>query len=93
MHDLKATELITVVGGTKQNDLVTQQLTQLQTSIKDLTSNNTGSSSNSNTFMMLAMMMMMRPQPTVVAAGGPPGVPVAAVGGPVVNISTRVRHW
>jgi hypothetical protein len=92
MQDLKPTELTMVVGGKKQTDQITQQLTTLQSSLKDLTSNtaNNGSGSN-NTFMLLAMMMAMRPQPTVVAAGGPPAV--AAAPGPVVNISTRVRHW
>lgn len=91
MLHLDQTELTTVVGGTTRasNDQITQQLTTLQTSLKDAVSANT-SGGNNNTFMMLAMMMAMRPQPTVVAAGGP--APVAAPSS-VVNISTRVRHW
>jgi hypothetical protein len=89
MQNLKPTELAVVVGGTKQNDQITQQLTTLQSSLKDLTSNTSNGSGSNNTFMMLAMMMAMRPQPTVVAAGGPP---VVAAAGPVVNISTRLRH-
>ena len=94
MQDLKPAELSTVLGGAKQNDQITQQITALQTSLKDAVSaKNGGNSGNSDqTFMLLAMMMAMRPQPTVVAAGGPPVV-AAAAPGPVVNISTRVRHW
>ena len=88
MQDLNTTELTTVVGGTNTNDQITQQLTALQSSIKDVATNNNGGSNN-NTFMMMAMAMAMRPQPTVVAAGAP----VAAAPGPVVNISTRVRRW
>ena len=92
MQNLKPTELTKVVGGTKQSDQITQQLTTLQSSLKDLTSSTSTSTSSgsNNTFMLLAMMMAMRPQPTVVAAGGPP---IAAAAGPVVNINTRVRHW
>lgn len=92
MQDLKPTELMTVVGGTKQNDQITQQLTTLQSSLKDLTSStsNTNGCGGNNTFMMLAMMMAMRPQPTVVAGGCAPAV---AASGPVINVNTRVRHW
>src|SRR5262249_38681275 len=94
MQDLKSTELTAVMGGTKQNDQLIQQITTLQNSLKDAISSNTNNGgSNNNTFMLLAMMMAMRPQgPTVVAAGGPPPV-AAAAPGPVVNINTRVRHW
>ena len=87
MKNLNTTELTTVVGGTTKNDQITQQLTTLSTSIKDVATNNNGGTNN--TFMMMAMAMAMRPQPTVVAAGAP----VAAAPGPVVNISTRVRRW
>jgi hypothetical protein len=87
MKDLNPTELTMVVGGTTKNDQITQQLTELQSSIKDVATNSSGSGNNS-TFMMMAMAMAMRPQPTVVAAGAP-----AAAPGPVVNISTRVRRW
>jgi len=93
MQDLKPAELMTVLGGTKQNDQITQQLTALQSSLKDLTSNTGNNGSSNNTFMLLAMMMAMRPQPTVVAAGGGPPVVAAAPVGPVINISTRVRHF
>jgi hypothetical protein len=89
MQDINPTELTTVVGGAKKTDEITQQLTALQTSIKDATTT-TNNGGGNNTFMLLAMMMAMRPQqPTVVAGGGPPVV----AAGPVVNISSRVRHW
>lgn len=86
MKDLNTTELTTVVGGTTNNDQITKQLTDLQSSLKDVASNNNGGSNN-NTFMMMAMAMAMRPQPTVVAAAAP------AAPGAVVNVSTRVRRW
>jgi len=96
MQNLKPAELATVVGGAKQTDQLTQQITALQTSLKDAVSaNNNGGNNNNQTFMLLAMMMAMRPQPTVVAAGGPPPVVAAAAPGPssVVNISNRIRHF
>lgn len=97
MHHLDRTDLTSVTGGTSKaaNDQITQQLTALQSSIKDIASANTSGGGN-NTFMMLAMMMAMRPQPTVVAGGGGPPPMVAAAPpavGPVVNISNRIRHW
>jgi len=91
MHDINPTELTTVVGGTNKNDQITQQVTALESSLKDATSNksNCGNGGN-NQFMMLAMMLAMRPQqPTVVAAGGGS----VAAPGSVINISTRVRRW
>jgi len=87
MQDLNTTELTTVVGGTTKNDQITQQLTDLQSSLKDVANNNNGGSNN-NTFMMMAMAMAMRPQaPTVVAAAP------AAAPGAVINVNTRVRRW
>jgi hypothetical protein len=88
MKNLNQNELTTVVGGTTKNDQITQQITALQTSIKDVATNNNGGN-NTNTMTMMMMAMAMRPQqPTVVAAAAP-----AAAPGPVVNISTRVRRW
>jgi hypothetical protein len=95
MQNLKPAELSTVLGGAKQNDQLTQQITALTTSLKDATTAKDSNSGGGNqTFMLLAMMMAMRPQPTVVAAGGPPP-PVIAAAPPssVVNISNRVRHF
>jgi hypothetical protein len=96
MQSIQPAELDVVVGGTTKatNDQITQALTTLQTSIKDIASANTNGGGN-NTFMLMAMMMMMRPQPTVVAGGGGPpmvaGPPPAP--GAVINIRTRLRHW
>lgn len=96
MQNINASDLANVVGGTSSNDQITQQLTSLSTSLQSLGSNNNNNnSSSSSSMMMMAMMMAMKPHDTVVAGGGAPMVaapaPVAAPG-PVVNISTRVRH-
>ena len=97
MQNLKPAELSTVLGGAKQNDQLTQQITALTTSLKDaITAKDSNGGSSNQTFMLLAMMMAMRPQPTVVAAGGPPPPPaIVAAPGPssVVNISNRIRHF
>lgn len=93
MTKISPLALSTVTGGstsrsTSSNDQITQQLTALQSSIKDVA----GAPKQDNSMMMMVMMMMMnRPQTNVVAAGGPPPVAVAAAPGPVVNIATRVR--
>lgn len=93
MQDLNQTELTTVVGGARKTDQITQQITALQSSLKDtLTAGTNNNGGGNNTFMMLAMMMALRPQPTVVAAGGGCPPPAAAPSS-VVNISTRVRRW
>lgn len=91
MQDLNQAQLTTVVGGTNKNDQITQQITALQSTLKDaVTASTNNNGGGNNMFMLIAMMMAMRPQqPTVVAGGG--GPPVVAAG-PVVNISTRVRH-
>jgi len=92
MQNLEPAQLTTVVGGANKNDQITQQITALQSTLKDAisSSSNNNNGGGNNTFMLIAMMMAMRPQPTVVAAGGP--APAAVAAGPVVNISTRVRH-
>ena len=89
MQDLNPAQLTTVVGGTSKNDQITQQITALQSSLKDAISSKDNNGGGNQTFMMLALMMALRPAPTVVAAGGPP--PRAAAPSSVVNISTRVR--
>ncbi len=91
MQKISPTQLTSVVGGatpSKSNDQITQQLTALSTSIKDVASSNNNNGGGSNTMMMMCMMMAMRPQPTVIASGAP----VAAAPGPVINVSTRVRR-
>ena len=87
MKTITTNELSNVTGG-KASDAVSQQLTALQGSIKDLASAQTNKPSGLDPTMLM-MMMALRPQqaaPTVVA-----GAPAAAA--PVVNISTRVRRW
>ena len=88
MKTITTNELSNVTGGGKTSDAVTQQLTALQGSIKDLASAQTNKSGSDPTTMLM-MMLALRPQQqaaTVVAAP-------AAGAAPVVNISTRVRRW
>jgi bacteriocin-like protein len=89
MKTLNTNELETVAGGASKSDQLTQTLTTVQSSIKDLAA----SKNNSSNDMMLPMVMMMamnRPAPTVVTTGA--AAPVAA--GPIVNISNRIgRRW
>ena len=86
MKTLDNQELATVAGGGSKNDQLTQTLTSVQSSIKDLASQKS-SGSNDLLLPMVMMMAFNRPGPTVVAAGAP------AAASPVVNISTRVRRW
>ena len=93
MKTITTNDLNTVCGGaSKANSDVTTQLTALQGSIKDLAANNNNKSSSDSMLPLLRVMAMGQKQqgPTVVAAGAP--APVVA-GGPVVNISNRVRRW
>jgi hypothetical protein len=81
--------LDTVTGGTSSTtSAVTQQLTALQGSIKDLATAQTAKPAQDPSTMLM-MMMALRPQgggQTVVAAP-----PVAAA--PVINVDTRVRRF
>lgn len=82
MKELNKNELEIVAGG--KNDQVSQTLTQVQSSLKDLASSNNNSSNN----LLLPMVMMMafnRPQQTVVAA--------APAASPIINIRARFRRW
>ena len=96
MKTIDTTDLVNVSGGvstrSSSNDAITQSLTTLQSSIKDIA--NKPKDDNSMLFLVMAMSMN-RSSPTVVAGGGAPayaaGPPVAA--GPVINVSTRVRRW
>jgi bacteriocin-like protein len=94
MKTITTNDLNTVYGGAskKADGDVTAQLTALQGSIKDLSSNNTKSSSDSMLPLLMVMALGNKQQqgPTVVSAGA--AAPVVA-GGPVVNISNRVRRW
>jgi hypothetical protein len=90
MHDLNPAQLITVVGGASKNDQITQQITALQTSLKDAVSA-TGNKDGNSTFMLLAVMMAMRPQQATVVTGGCGPVVTAAAPGAFINIRNRVR--
>lgn len=86
MKTITTTELQNVTGGTaSKNDAVTQQLTALQGSIKDLATAQQKPQDNTMTTMMMMMALRPQPQQTVVAAP-------AAAPAPVVNIDTRVRR-
>jgi hypothetical protein len=87
MKTLDTQDLSAVSGGsTSTNTQMTQALTAVQSSIKDLAANNSNNSSSSNMLLPIMMMAMNRPQPTVVAAA-------PAATGPVINISNRFRRW
>jgi len=77
MKDITTNELSTVTGG-KTSDAVTQQLTALQGSIKDLASAQS-TKSGSDPTTMLMMMLALRPQQqaaTVVAAPAAGSAPI-----------------
>jgi bacteriocin-like protein len=86
MKTIDHDELSTVSGGAAKNDQLTQTLTSVQSSIKDLASqkNNSGN----DLLVPLAMMMAFnRPAaPTVVTTGAAPAA------GPVIHVSSRVRR-
>ncbi|MBX3160825.1 MAG: hypothetical protein KF773_32970 [Deltaproteobacteria bacterium] len=89
MKTLEIQDLALVSGGAarRTNDALTQQLTQIGTSIKDAASANNNSQNNVLLPMVMMMAMNRNNGPTVVAAGAP------AAPSSVVNISTRVRRW
>jgi hypothetical protein len=93
MKTITTNDLNTVCGGaSKADSAVTSQLTALQSSIKDLSNNNNKSSSNELLPLIMVMALSQKQSgPTVVAAGG--AAPAPVVGGPIVNISNRVRRW
>lgn len=86
MKTITTNELVTVTGGAK-NDAITQQLSSLQSSIKDLASSKNNSGGN-DTMTMMMMALALRPQPSQAAVVAAPAAPA----GPVVNISTRFRR-
>jgi hypothetical protein len=87
MKELNSQELTIVAGGKSKNTELTSALTNIQSSIKDLGSQN-NNKSNDLLLPMVMMMALNKPQPTVVAAGAPAAAPTS-----VVNISTRVRRF
>jgi hypothetical protein len=92
MKTLDSHDLDTVAGGvasSKSSTEITNALTAVQSSLKDLASQNNNNSSN-NLLPLIMIMALNRPQPTVVAAAAP--APVAFGGGPIINISNRYRR-
>jgi len=89
MKTLDTQQLAIVAGGASKNDQVTTALTAVQSSIKDLATQNNNNSGNNMLLPMVMMMALNRPQPTVVAAGAAPAFST----GPVINISNRFRRW
>jgi hypothetical protein len=88
MKTLDTQDLALVSGGAaRRNDQLTQQLTQIGTSIKDAASANNNNQNNLLMPMVMMMAMNRNNGPTVVATGAP------AAPSSVVNISTRVRRW
>lgn len=84
MKTLTPNELVTVAGGTTTaNAQLTQQLTALQSSIKDVASASANKQNDPMTMMM--MMMAMRPQAPAVVAPAAPAAPQ------VINVSSRGR--
>ena len=86
MKTLDTQDLSAVSGGaTSSNAQVEQAVSSIQSSLKDLSSQN-NSNSSSNMLLPIMVLAMNRPQPTVVAAA-------PAATGPVINISNRFRRW
>ena len=95
MQNIDQAELDAVTGGTSKNDQITQQLTMLQTTIKDsLSANNSGGlfgGGGSSQFLLFALLLSGRGG----GGGGPAPIPFGPppAPGPVVNVHTRVRRW
>ncbi|HEX3475630.1 MAG TPA: hypothetical protein VHT91_11440 [Kofleriaceae bacterium] len=80
-----------VTSRSSSNDQLTTMLTQITSSIQNLSSNK----NQSDPMTMMMMMMMMGGGGGgggAVAAAPPPPPPPPAPAAPVVNISTSVRH-
>ena len=90
MKTITTLALSHVNGGTKSSDLTTA-LTSIQSSIKDVATSKNSGGLDSTTMLMLAMTMGQKNNGPTVVAGAPAAAPVVA-GGPIVNISTRVRR-
>lgn len=86
MKELNNDILDSVAGGLSKSDQLNTTLTQVQSSIKDLASQNNNGGSNQTTTMMLMMMAMQNRQPTVVAAGAP-----TVVAAPAFSFRARFR--
>ena len=90
-------DLARVLGGASRvtsrssssNDQLTQMMTQVTSSIKDLATNK---SSGMDPMMMMVMMMMMGGSGGSAQVAAPPPPPPPPPAAPVVNISTNIRH-
>jgi hypothetical protein len=100
---IPSNDLVRVKGGASRvtsrsssgNDQLTTMLTQITSSIQNLSGNK--SSQSDPMTMMMMMMMMMGGGPGGGGGGGgqvaaAPPPPLAPPPGPVVNISTRIQH-
>jgi len=93
MQTLTTIALSNVHGGkTSKSSELTTALTSIQSSIKDVASQKNSGGFDSTTMLMLGLMMSQKNSGPTVVAGAPAAAPVVA-GGPVVNISTRIRRW
>ena len=88
MKEINAQHLETVAGGIKKSDAITQQLTQVTSSIKELASQNNNGSSSTTTMLMLAMAMQNRNQTVVAAPSGCAGCTVVQ---PAFSFRARFR--
>ncbi len=86
MKEINAQSLEIVAGGTRKSEALNQTLTQVQSSIKDLASQNTNNGSSSTTTMLMLAMAMQNRQQTVVAA---PATTVVAA--PAFSFRARFR--
>jgi len=96
MKTLAHCDLASVNGGVSKNDQALQTaLTNITTSIKDVASNQNNNQSNSLLPIVMMLALSQRQQgPTVIAGGGAPAPAFGGFGGgPVVNVSTRIRRW
>ena len=90
MKAIDKTQLDHVAGG--KSDQLAGALQQVQSSLQNLTPNNSNTGNSTNNLLLPMMMMVMnRPQPTVIATGAPAASYVQ--GGSVINITNRWRRW
>ncbi len=92
MQTITTTQLEVVSGGASKSTEISSALTGVKDALNSATTNKNSSSGGLGdpmTMMMMGLMMSQKNQgPTVVSAGAP----AAAVGGPVINVNTRVRR-
>ncbi len=92
MQTITTNVLETVSGGASKSSEISSAISALGNEVKSIAANKNSSSSMDPTMMLVLAMTMGQKSsgPTVVSAGAP-AAPVVA-GGPIVNISTRVRR-